>query len=129
MRRRCRNPKDRAYRNYGGRGIKVCDRWQTFENFLADMGEQPPNKEIDRINNDGNYEPRNCRWATVKEQARNRRTNRFVTIKGETHTIVEWAEISGLSPERIRQRLVLQHWHPDKLLTPVRAGNFHHKNQ
>jgi hypothetical protein len=73
---RCRNPNHVAYSRYGGRGITVCERWLTFENFYADMGERPVGKTLDRIDNDGNYEPGNCQWSTAKEQNNNQRTRK-----------------------------------------------------
>lgn len=75
MHQRCENPKATGYRRYGGRGIEVCARWADFSNFLADMGERPPLHSIDRLNNNKNYEPSNCRWATTKQQAENRSWN------------------------------------------------------
>jgi hypothetical protein len=92
IRSRCRNKNNPAYKDYGGRGISVCDRWNSFANFLADMGPKPsPKHQIERIDNDGDYEPSNCRWATPIEQSNNRRTNHFITIRGRTLSIADWA--------------------------------------
>jgi hypothetical protein len=102
MLRRCRA----GLRNYGDRGVTVCDRWELFENFLADMGRRPsPDHSLDRIDNDGNYEPGNCRWSTRKEQMRNTRVNRRLTYRGESFTVAEWAERLNINATTIRTRL------------------------
>jgi hypothetical protein len=124
MIRRCSNEKCVTYSSYGGRGIKVCDRWLVFENFLADMGEPPLGKEIDRIDNDGNYEPRNCRWATKLEQAANKRTSSRITYRGETKSIPEWAKIIGISAARLRQRLWYGWSIDDAMTRPVDHERF-----
>lgn len=98
MRQRCNNSNNADFPRYGGRGIRVCERWdESFDNFFADMGECPAGMSIERIDNDGNYEPGNCRWASKREQASNRRTSRFVTAHGMTLTIKEWATLLGLA--------------------------------
>jgi hypothetical protein len=102
MRTRCNNPKVRAYPQYGGRGIQVCERWMSFENFLRDMGERPVGHTLDRKDNNGNYEPGNCRWATPKEQARNRRNNRRFNGK----TVAELSEETGVNYVTLRKRLI-----------------------
>jgi hypothetical protein len=129
MRHRCQNPNSSKYPIYGGRGIKVCERWQTFENFLADMGLPPTKKHsLDRIDVNGNYEPGNCRWATDKEQGNNRRDNRLIPFNGATRTLAEWAEVTGLERFTISNRLDNLHWSVEKsLTTPVRAGGHNKK--
>jgi len=92
MKKRCLDKKNVAYKHYGGRGITVCERWKSdFRNFLADMGEKPPGKTLDRIDNNGNYEPSNCRWSTWLEQAQNKRNVKIITCKGEKVSISEAA--------------------------------------
>ncbi len=120
MRQRCENPTNAVFPRYGGRGIKVCARWQVFENFLADMGEKPKGKTIDRFpNNDGDYEPGNCRWATPGEQARNTRRNHPLTAFGETLLLVEWAEKVGVPGPVLLKRLN-RGWSPEKTVsTPL----------
>lgn len=104
---RCFNPKVPCYKHYGGRGITMCDRWrESLENFVSDMGTRPsPAHSIDRIDNNGNYEPGNCRWATTKEQANNTRSNRKVTVSGETKNSTQWADSIGVRREVIYKRL------------------------
>ena len=105
MKDRCYRKTTREYKRYGGRGIRVCLRWHTFENFLADMGRPPAGHSIDRIDGDGNYEPGNCRWATPKQQARNRRNNVLVTFNNKTQCVAAWAEELGLKLSTLKTRL------------------------
>jgi hypothetical protein len=119
MRSRCRNPKDYNYANYGGRGIKVCPRWESFENFLSDMGERPEGKSLDRINNDGNYEPENCRWATRGEQRRNTRGKlRVMTVGGITACFTDLAIHFKVPISKARSRLQYG-WTPDEIFNQV----------
>lgn len=117
---RCTNPKDPRYKNYGGRGIKMCDRWRSsFEHFLADVGDRPTSKHsIDRWpDNDGNYEPGNVRWATRQQQSRNRTDNRLVTFDGRTQTMADWAEEIGMTQWALSQRLNRLGWSLERALT------------
>jgi len=110
MKNRCNNKNLPFYKNYGGRGIVVCDRWLNkkngFMNFISDMGGRPSkNHSIDRINNDGNYEPSNCRWANDFQQARNKTINRIIEFKGEKKCLAEWSEILNVDYHTLKYRL------------------------
>lgn len=105
MLQRCTNPNHEKWHRYGGRGISVCDRWKDYQNFLNDMGTRPPGMTIDRENNDGNYEPSNCRWATQKTQGNNRGNNRTFTIDGIERTLSDASRKFGISKETVRGRL------------------------
>jgi hypothetical protein len=107
LRARCNNPNNGSYSRYGGRGIKVCERWErSFEDFYADMGPRPSSAHsIDRIDNDKGYEPGNIRWATQIEQCNNRRSSRVITWNGETRTLAEWGRVTGLGCGVIQGRL------------------------
>lgn len=122
---RCENVRSPYFKHYGGRGISVCPQWRTsFSNFLEDMGRRPSDKHsLDRINNDGNYEPSNCRWATKKQQLRNRRGNIQVTIDGVTKTISEWSEISGVGYKTLEYR-VKAGWSPQDILSKPRRYSY-----
>jgi hypothetical protein len=128
MRERCLNPRSKNFPQYGGRGIRVCERWQDFENFLADMGEKPVGTSIDRVDMNGNYELSNCRWVTSKDQARNRRTNIRLSISGETLCVKEWSERGGISYGTILDRISAgwDHkravFHPKRHKSPVTEG-------
>lgn len=119
MRTRCENPHYRQFYLYGGRGIKVCDRWrQGYENFLADMGERPAGMTLERIDVDGDYGLHNCRWATPAEQANNKRNSRFIEYQGRRQTVAQWARELGILDKTIYARLA-QGWPPDKALTHI----------
>lgn len=109
MKRRCVDPRDHTYGRYGGRGIRVCDRWMSFPSFLEDMGPRPSEEHsLDRIDNNGNYEPGNCRWADRITQARNARSNRSIIRSdgAQFETIAEAAELSGVNPHSLRKAAV-----------------------
>lgn len=106
IRRRCLNPKDNSYEYYGGRGVKICERWMLFENFISDMGVRPsPELILGRKNNDGDYEHSNCRWVTRLVQGSNRRNNVFLTFNGRTQIRDQWAREVGLSKSTLQHRL------------------------
>lgn len=102
------------YKFYGGRGITICSRWNSFEAFHADMGDRPASTTLDRIDNDGPYSPENCRWATVKEQARNRRSSALVTYRGETKALAEWCELLGLEYRPTLLRITVYGWSAER---------------
>ena len=125
MKQRVRNPKNPSYKNYGGRGITLCDRWETFENFIADMGHRPsPEHSIERIDNNRGYYPENCKWATTFEQSWNRRSNRILEYKGETKCLAEWALEKGIHVQTIVTRLRSGYTVEESLEMPPRmCGN------
>ena len=130
MVQRCMNPKNKGYHNYGGRGIKVCDEWLNdskafVEWSLANGYEQ--GLSIDRIDNDGDYSPENCRWATRKQQSNNTRKNLLLTFNGETHTCAEWADIFGVDRNRFHHRLK-QGWDLERILNEP-AKEFFRRNK
>jgi hypothetical protein len=131
MKNRCQNPNRPDYNRYGGRGIQVCAEWNdSFECFLECVGPRPsPVYSLDRIDNNGDYEPENVRWATPKQQHRNRCSNRLITAFGETKTVVEWAEIGGLRKSLIRDRLN-RGWESERAIsTPVRPWQHREENK
>jgi hypothetical protein len=126
MKERCSNRRVHNYHRYGGRGIKVCDRWQeSFENFFADMGPRPSSEySLDRYPNpDGDYEPGNCRWATVRQQTRNRRTNRLLSYIGREQTLTDWCEEFDLVPSIVSTRL-RRGWTVERALATPMPGSY-----
>ncbi len=125
MRQRVLNPNYGPYKNYGGRGIKICPAWDSYEQFLSDLGPRPPGTTLERKDNNGNYEPGNCVWATPKTQAYNRRTNLWLTFKGRTQTLVQWASELGMKKNTLSRRLKAG-WSVEEALTVrVTKGNSH----
>lgn len=119
MKQRCTNQNLPRYSGWGGRGITVCQRWKdSFLTFYEDMGPRPPDKDsVERIDNDGNYEPGNCKWATWLEQSRNTRRTRLITYNGETHCISEWACMLGIKPHTLAARLNRYGWSIEEAMT------------
>lgn len=105
MLQRCNNPNQKHYKNYGGRGITVCERWLKFKLFMEDMGVRPDGMSIDRIDNEKGYYKDNCRWTTRKTQQRNTRSNRLISFNGEIKTLAEWAEIKKLGYSTLQTRI------------------------
>lgn len=119
---RCYTQTDRAYPDYGGRGIKVCERWHDVRNFVADVqAGYRHGLTLERIRNDGEYSPTNCRWATRREQARNKRSNVLLTCEGRTQLMAEWAEEKGIALKTLWKRISDGWTHERAILTPVRA--------
>jgi hypothetical protein len=119
MKGRCYNKKNVRFKDYGGRGIKVCDRWKnSFKNFYKDMGDKPKNKSIDRINNNGDYSPKNCRWATYKEQSTNKRTNVYIRFNNQNKTVKDWSKFLGINYSTLRNRLYRSHFSIKKSFNP-----------
>jgi hypothetical protein len=114
MIKRCERLYDAGYVDYGGRGIKVCERWHKFENFFEDMGPCPPGMTLERIDNNGDYCKENCKWATRVEQQNNRRSIKWVEYKGETKNLTQWSKALGINISTIRQRLYTYGWSVEK---------------
>lgn len=121
MKKRCYDENDPQYKDYGGRGIKICDRWlKSFSNFLEDMGEKPGGLTIERIDNNTGYSPDNCRWASRREQNQNKRNNKYYEYKGMRLTMTEWSRRLGINPSSMFERF--EKWTIEEALTtPVRG--------
>lgn len=125
MKSRCLCPTDGDFHRYGARGISVCARWvESFASFVTDMGPRPSTRHsLDRIDNSGNYEPSNCRWATATEQSRNRRSTRLISYAGKTLSVTEWEEQMGLPIRTISNRINKHGWgHERAIVTPLRKN-------
>lgn len=117
MLKRCLEPHNKHYEYYGGRGITVCDEWLSYDKFFADMGEKPDGRTLERIDNNGNYTPQNCRWATREEQDSNKRTNRHITYRGKTQTMEQWARELRIHPATLSNRINARGMRPEIALS------------
>ena len=132
MRARCTDPKNNRWKQYGGRGITICDRWRHFPSFLEDMGERPAGMTIERQNNDRNYCKENCRWATQREQQNHRRNNRIIRAFGKSLSVSDWARDRGIDPRVIYARIkrgmdserALTNWDLRKSILSLKASRF-----
>lgn len=119
---RCTNSNTNCFYRYGGRGISVCDEWRDFEKFYADMGNRPNGMTLERIDNNGSYSKENCRWATLKEQARNTRRTKLVEHNGKTQCLKDWANEVGIVYNTLRKRFIIYGWSFEKAIsTPPRT--------
>jgi len=124
MWRRCTDDKDDSFQHYGARGISVCERWRSFNNFFGDVGLRPAGTSIDRVDNNKGYEPTNCRWATPRQQAQNRPDVRLIEYLGETKCLAEWCRELGLVERNIRRRILRDGWAPVKAFTTRRDARY-----
>ena len=129
VKNRCHNPNATEYERYGGRGIKMCDRWyNSFAAFAEDMGTRPsPDHSLDRIDNDGPYSPENCRWATASQQARNRSNTLRIDHDGESLTLAEWSERTGIKRSTLSMRYYSYQWSVEQMLTTPTKGSGPHR--
>jgi hypothetical protein len=118
MKERCQNPNSKSYKNYGARGIQLCEEWRAFEVFKAwaEANGYSEGLTIDRIDNDGNYEPSNCRWATMETQNNNSRNNHLLSYGGRTMSLTMWAKELGINPQTLHTRIVQLHWPVERAL-------------
>ena len=130
MKQRCDNPNVYGYSYYGGRGIKYCERWRVFDNFLADMGPRPDGFTLDRIDSNGDYEPSNCRWASRIQQMNNVSSNVRVVVNGVEMTMAEAGRLNGIGTSTIWSRIRMFGWDPQRAATePLRYNSKRHKKQ
>lgn len=127
MKQRCCNEKRKDYKNYGGKGVKVCDEWKNdFQQFCADMGTRPDGYLLDRIDYNGNYEPNNCRWVSVAKSSRNKSNNNYIELNGVAKTIGDWSRLLGGHKSLVRSRLK-QGWSIEKAITTPANSKLHRR--